>query len=64
MTWKKQEDIEQLGDEDAKAYDKFKQENISLRWSCTYGVEVSQMANGNEVKRLVRIESRKEVSER
>ena len=29
-TWKKQEDIEQLGDEEAKAYDKFKQENISL----------------------------------
>ena len=28
--WKKQEDIEQLEDEDAKAYDKFKQENISL----------------------------------
>ncbi len=28
--WKKQEEIEQLGDEEAKAYDKFKQENISL----------------------------------
>ena len=28
--WKKQEEIEQLGDEDAKAYEKFKQDNNSL----------------------------------
>ena len=34
------------------------------RWSCKYAVEVSQLANGNAVKRLVRIESGKEVSER
>lgn len=72
-TWKKQEDIEQLGEEEAKAYDKFKEDNISLwrsdrkiffRWSCKYAVEVSQLANGDAVKRLVRIESGKEVSER
>jgi hypothetical protein len=33
-------------------------------WSCKYAVEVSQLANGDAVKWLVRIESGKEVSER
>ena len=34
------------------------------RWLCKYAVEVSQLANDNAVKRLIRIESGKEVSER
>jgi hypothetical protein len=70
-TWKKQEDIAQLGDEEAKAYDTFKQKIVCgaqikkiHRWSYNYVLKVSQLANGNAAKRLVRIESGKEVSER
>ena len=34
------------------------------QWLCKYAVEISHLASGNAVKRFVRIESRKEVSER